>query len=104
MKFFGFCQKSYLFRYAFFLQYESANGLFTFSKNMIGKHLVDLWSKNLNTNENRRFFKVQYLTNELMYEVELLNVTTAPRKLQILVGYFKWLWSDMPGHVQSDDK
>ena len=39
-----------------------------------------------------------------MYEVELLNVTLGPRKLQILVGYFKWVWSGIPGRVQSDDK
>ena len=71
---------------------------------MFGKHLVELWSKNVNTNQNPRLLKVQHLTNKLMYEVELLNVTLGPRKLQILVGYFKWVWSDIPGRVQSDDK
>ena len=42
---------------------------------MSKKNLVlDLWSKNLSTNENARFFKLQYLTNELIFEVELLPV------------------------------
>ena len=48
--------------YAFLLQYESVNGILTFSKNkMFGKNLVlQLWSKNLWTNQNPGFFKLEY--------------------------------------------
>ena len=59
--------------------------------------------QNLMTNQNEAFFKLQYLTNELRYEVEFLYMTRHPSKQQILVGCFKWVWSGMPGHAQSDD-
>ena len=63
--------------YAFLLQYESVNGILTFCKNKIfGKNLVlELWSKNLWTNQNAGFFKLEYLTNELRYEAKFLDVT-----------------------------
>ena len=35
MRFFRFCQKFYTFKYTYFLQYESANGLLNFFKNNI---------------------------------------------------------------------
>ena len=38
---------------------------------MFGKNLVvELWSKNLKANQNTGFFKLEYLTNKLRYEVE----------------------------------
>ena len=48
--------------YAFLLQYETVNGILTFSKNkMFGKNLVlQLWSRNLWTNQNPEFFKLEY--------------------------------------------
>ena len=66
--------------YAFLLQHESFNGLLTFCKNnMFGKNLVlELWAKNLKTNLNAGFFKLEYLKNKLRYEVEFLNVTRGP--------------------------
>ena len=49
----------------FLLKYESAYGLLTFWKNNIFlKNLVlELWFKNLKTNQNAAFFELQYLTN-----------------------------------------
>ena len=50
-------------------------------------------------NQNAGFFKLEYLTNKLRYEVEISDVTKGPWKQQILVGYFKWVCSDIPQHV-----
>ena len=70
-------------------------------KNMFEKNLVyELWSKNLNA----EFFKLQYLTNNLRYEVQFLDITKGLWKQQMLVGCFKWVLLDMPKHVQSDSK
>ena len=46
----------------------------TFEKNLI----FELRSKNLWTYQNIEFFKLQYLKNELRYEVEFLHVTIHP--------------------------
>ena len=85
VRFLGFCrQNTYPFRYAFLIQHESQCFLFflTFYKNnMFAKNLVlDLWSKNLKTNQNAGFFKLQYLTKNLRYEVKFLDMTRGPRK------------------------
>ena len=48
----------------------------TFSKNMV----LELWSKNLKTNQNAGFFKLQYLTKNLRCEVEFFVMTRGPRK------------------------
>ena len=47
--------------YTFLLQYEISNGLLTFCKNnMFWKNvLLELWSKNLKTNQIAGFFKLQ---------------------------------------------
>ena len=42
---------------------------------MLGKNLVLERSANLKTNQNTGFFKLQYLTNKLGYEVEYGNIT-----------------------------
>ena len=57
----------------FLLQYKSANGILTFCKNnMFGKNLfLELWSKNLLTNQNVALFKLQYLTNKLNFSLWL---------------------------------
>ena len=53
----------------------------------LAKNLVlDLWSENLKTNQNARFFKLQYLTKTLSCEVEFFDMTRGPRKHLILVG------------------
>ena len=63
-----------------------------YKKNIFGNNLVlELWSKNLKANQNGGFFKLEYLTNNLRYEVEFLDVTRGPWKQQILVGCFKWV-------------
>ena len=82
VRFLGFWQKSYPFRYAFLIQHESANVFWTFCKNkMFAKILVyDSWSKTLKTNQNAGFFKLQDLTKTLNYEVEFLDMTRGPRK------------------------
>ena len=61
--------------YAFLLQYESVNGILTFSKNeMFGKNLVlQSWPK-----QNAGVFKLEYLTNKLRYEAEFFDVTRSP--------------------------
>ena len=90
----------------FLLQGKSVNGLLTSRKNkMFGKNLIlELWSKNLKANQNVEFFEQENLTNKLKYEVKNLDVTRDPQKQQILVGYFKWVWSRISGHAQSDEK
>ena len=43
---------------------------------MFGKNLaLELWLKNLWTNQNARFFKIEYLRNKLWCEAEFLDVT-----------------------------
>ena len=37
--------------------------------------VLELWSKNSKTNQNAGFFKPQYLTENLRYEVEFLDMT-----------------------------
>ena len=55
----------------------NVNGLLTFCKNsMFVENLVlELWSKNLEANQNAGFFELEYLINKLSYEVEFLDVT-----------------------------
>ena len=62
--------------------------------------MVKIWSKNLLTNQNAAFFKLQYITNELRYEVEFFYLIRHPWTQQILVGCLKWVWSGMPQHVK----
>ena len=46
---------------------------------MFDKNLVlELWSKNLKTNQNVGFFKLEYLKNKLRYEVAFLDVIRGP--------------------------
>ena len=42
--------------------------------------VLELWSKNLKTNQNAGFFKLQYLTKNLRSEVEFFVMTRGPRK------------------------
>ena len=64
----------------FLLEYEGTNGFLSFYRNhMYWKNLIlELQSKNLQTNQNSGFFKLQYLRNELRYEVEFLYVIRHP--------------------------
>ena len=72
--------------YAFLLQCKSVSSLLTFCKNkMFEKNLVLEMSKNLKTNQNAEFCKIDYLTNNLRYEAEFLDVGIGPSKQQILV-------------------
>ena len=55
--------------------------LYFFQKQHVSKNLVlELWTKNLKTNQNAGFFKPQYLTKNLRYEVEFLDMIRGPRK------------------------
>ena len=46
---------------------------------MFGKNLVlQLRSKNLWTNQNVRFFELEYFTNKLKYVAEFFDVTRGP--------------------------
>ena len=67
------------------LEYGSANGFLTFcQKQMSGKNFVlELWSKNRETNQNAGFFKLQYLTKELSHEAEVLHVVSHSQEQQI---------------------
>ena len=62
----------------FLLEYESINGFVTFFKNHVFKKnlVLTLRSKNLLTSQDTRSFKLRYLTNELIFEVQLLHVVT----------------------------
>ena len=53
---------------------------------------------------NAGFFKPQYLTKNLRYEIEFLDMIRGPKKHQVFDGYFRWVCSDMPVHAQSDNK
>ena len=63
-------------RMYFLLEYESTNGVLTFCKNNISRKnfILELRSKNLWNNQTARFFKLQYLTIKLRYEVEFKYV------------------------------
>ena len=77
ISFWGVFDQNLVHLYVFFLlEYENANGFVTFCKNHVSKKnlVLDLWSKNLSTSENAIFFKLQYLTNKLIFEVEFLPV------------------------------
>ena len=55
--------------------------LYFLQKQHVSKNLVlELWTKNLKTNQNAGFFKPQYLTKNLRYEVEFLDMIKGPRK------------------------
>ena len=65
--------KNLIHSYVHFLhEYESNIGILTFCKKHLSwKNLVlELWSKNLQANQNAGFFKLQYITNKLSCEVE----------------------------------
>ena len=47
-------------------------------KHMFGKNQIKLWSKNLETNQNTGFCKLEYLRNKLRYQVEFLDVNRGP--------------------------
>ena len=81
-RFLGFWQKPCQFRYAFLLQHEVLKFfLYLLEKQNVCKNLVlELWLKNLETNQNAGFFKPQYLTKNLRYEVEFLDMIKGPRK------------------------
>ena len=54
--------------------------LYFLQKQHVSKNLVlELWTKNLKTNQNAGFFKPQYLTKNMRYEVELLDMIRGPR-------------------------
>ena len=61
---------------------QSANVfLYFLQKQHVSKNLaLELWTKNLKTNQNAGFFKPQYLTKNLSYEVEFLDMIKGPRK------------------------
>ena len=75
-----------------------------FKKNMFANLALELWSKNLKTNQNAGFFKPQYLTKNLTYEVEFLVMIRGPKKHLTLFGCFKRVCSGMSEHAQSDNK
>ena len=54
--------------YLFLLEYENSIGILTFCRNLV----LEFYSKNTYTDQNEGFFKLQYLKNELSYEVEFL--------------------------------
>ena len=73
-------------------------------KQHVCKNLVlESWSKNLKTNQNIGFFKPQYLRKNLSCEVEFLDMIRGPKKHYILVGYIKWVCTDMPEHAQNNN-
>ena len=71
----------------FLLECESTGGLLTFSKDHMSlKNLIlELWPKILETNQNAGFFKLHYLTNKSIYELEFLYVVRHPQRQQICI-------------------
>ena len=61
---------------------QSANVFFVLlAKTTCSQNLVlELWSKNLQTNKNGGFLIPQYLRKNLGYEVEFLDMIKGPRK------------------------
>ena len=48
---------------------------------MLAKNLVlEIWSKNFKANLNGEFFKLQYLTKKLTYEVDFFGYDWRPKK------------------------
>ena len=100
-----FYRKSYPLRYiCFFASSWKCQWSFNFLQKQHVWEKSGLWSKNLKANQNAGFFTLEYLKNKLRYEVEFLDMTRGPWKQQILFGYFKRMWSGMPGHDQSDEE
>ena len=82
----------------FLIEYQSTNALLTFCRNsMRGKNVVlELEPKNLWTNQNAGFFQLQYLTNKLRCEAELLYlIRTLFIEATNLCSQFRWMWSDL---------
>ena len=92
---------AYPYQICFFVSVQNCQWSVSFlQNNMFGKNLfLALWSKNLKTTQNAKFFKLQYLTKKLRHGVEFLDVSRGQWKQQILVVCFKWVWSGMPGHT-----
>ena len=61
----------------FLHEWESSDGLPAF----------ELWLKNLWTNQNAGFFKLQYLANELVYEAEFLLLLDICRRNKFTQSY-----------------
>ena len=79
MRLLEFWQKSNLLIFTFSHEYESTSDRLTFCKTCMPENLVlELWSKNLQTNQNAGFFKLQYLTNVLSCDVEFLYAVRNP--------------------------
>ena len=51
--------------------------------------------------QNLGLFNPQYLTKNLRYEVEVLDMIRGPKEH---FGCFKWVCSGMSEHAQSDNK
>ena len=70
--------------YFFYLNMKNTIDILTFCKNCLSeKNLVLGLSKNLQTNQNSGFFKLQYILKELRYEAEFLYVVRHPLKQQV---------------------
>ena len=71
--------------------------LYFLLKQHVSKNLIlELWTKNLKTNHKARFFKPQYLTKNLRYEVEFLDMIRSKKALNISwllqVGVIRHNW------------
>ena len=60
------------------------------------QRILELWQRNLQANQNAGFLKLQYLTNEVRYEVELLCMWFSKCSESFQVGV-----AGMPGHAQT---
>ena len=82
MRFLWFSQKSNSIICTFLLEYKSTNGFVTFWKDLMhGKKLVlQLWCKNLQTNQNADF-------SILQYEVNFLFGATIHRKNKFITSF-----------------
>ena len=81
MRFLWFSQKSNSIISTFLLEYESTNGFLTFWKDLMHrkKLVLQLWSKNLQTNQNADF-------SILQYEVNFLFAVTIHRRSKFIAS------------------
>ena len=79
IKFLGFWQKSYSFRYTFLLQHEVPMFFFVLFAKTTCLQKSGSWVM-IQKPQNAGFFKPQYLTKNLRYEVEFLDMIRGARK------------------------
>lgn len=91
----------------FVLVYEITYGLLPYRKNWMSEKNLEIWPKNHWANQDARFFKLQYLTNMLRYELTWIFVCgQASIKQEIYSVILSWCGQSCQGmpKVKQNDK